>query len=132
MKLGEQTIALESCQSLFVAHPSSMCQNCIGVLQCYDWVNGLLCVTCVTFTNLIVGGGGTTSENRGTTSENRGAKALCVVAGSKQQLAFLQQQVTAEKTLSNLAADFAGAHTTLQVSHSRVKFPLNCFTCCEV
>ncbi len=58
--------------------------------------------------------------------------SLFCVAGSKQQLAFLQQQVTAEKSLSDLAADFAGAHTTLQVSHSRVKFPLNSITCCKV
>jgi hypothetical protein len=59
-------------------------------------------------------------------------KTAFVVAGSKQQLAFLQQQVTADKSLSNLAADFAGAHTTLQVSYSRIKLPLNSITCCKV
>ncbi|KAL0024480.1 hypothetical protein WJX77_008530 [Trebouxia sp. C0004] len=53
--------------------------------------------------------------------ETNAAKAALVQAlqasSSKQQLAFLQQQVTVEKSLSNLAADFAGAHTTLQARY---------------
>ncbi|DBA65600.1 TPA: hypothetical protein ACH3X2_002665 [Trebouxia sp. C0005] len=53
--------------------------------------------------------------------ETSAAKAALMEAlqasSSKQQLAFLQQQVTAEKSLSNLAADFAGAHTTLQARY---------------
>ena len=66
----------------------------------------------------VLGGGGPTVKMK-----EIGGKTLLFVAGSKQQLAFLQQQVTAEKSLSSLAADFAGAHTTLQVSCSGVKCP---------
>ncbi len=75
-----------------------------------------------------IGGGSKDHPKKGGTW----GKNSFVVAGSKQQLAFLQQQVTADKSLSNLAADFAGAHTTLQVGYSRVKLPLNSITCCKV
>ena len=63
---------------------------------------------------------------------NFAQRNLFVVAGSKQQLAVLRQQVTADKSLPDLAATFVGAHTTLQVSYPRVKFLLKSTTCCKV